>query len=593
MTVFHCSRFFDFRPTLIGLLILILLVACSGGGGGGSGPAAIDTDSDGISNNADTDDDNDGVNDSSDAFPLDATESVDTDSDGIGNNADTDDDGDGVEDGVDVFPLDATETLDTDGDTIGNNADTDDDNDGFSDIDEEEAGTDPLNDSSCPGCFTWDIDSDGQAEALTDGLLVIRHLFGFSGDSLTSGAISGEAERTSADDIAAYLNAADTELDIDGDGEAKALTDGLLLIRSLFGFSGDSLISGAIGNGAERTTADAVSAFIEQLNVSEQLTFTIGTALLLESNAVFPGIVYDETQLVVSFAQRGDLFLRAYGDDFSALGETTQITSRGDITDHKHLFFQGVHYVTYSTVGDADLFLAKFDTNFSQVGSTVTVTEDSTKTSTNDMLLTTDGYYLVIGEFRPSDKNNNEVSGHRLKRYTTELLPYGDDIVANPFRHSNTASIGLIDGIMGIVAPSGSVANPQVPTQKDLLLIRFDSSWQAVDIDPITLVDSTTYTHDADGQGLWMSTGFAYDELENQLFVGYTFKSGLHADAGKIELGVYDAESFENTHTEVLVESTTANRAHFHLRDDVIYVTYDEVQDGSLNVYALTVEISR
>ena len=441
--------------------------------------------------------------------------------------------------------------------------------------------------------FDLDIDDDGKTKALTDGLLVIRHLFGFSGDSLTSGAISGVAQRTSADDITAYLNGAEAELDIDGDGEAKALTDGLLLIRSLFGFSGDSLISGAIGNGAERTTADAVSAFIEQLNVSEQLTFTIGTALLLESNAVFPGIVYDETQLVVSFAQGGDLFLRAYGDDFSALGETTQITSRGDITDHKHLFFQGVHYVTYSTVGDADLFLAKFDINFSQVGSTVTVTEDSTKTSTNDMLLTTDGYYLVIGEFRPSDKNNNEVSGHRLKRYTTELLPYGDDIVANPYRHSNTASIGLIDGIMGIVAPSGSVANPQVPTQKDLLLIRFDSSWQAVDIDPITLVDSTTYTHDADGEGLWMSTGFAYDELENQLFVGYTFKSGLHADAGKIELGVYDAESFENTHTEVLVESTTANRVHFHLRDDVIYVTYDEVQDGSLNVYALTVEISR
>ena len=102
ITVFHCSRFFDFRPTLIGLLILILLVACSGGGGGGSGPAAIDTDSDGISNNADTDDDNDGVNDSSDAFPLDATESVDTDSDGIGDNADTDDDGDGYGDDLEL-----------------------------------------------------------------------------------------------------------------------------------------------------------------------------------------------------------------------------------------------------------------------------------------------------------------------------------------------------------------------------------------------------------------------------------------------------------------------------------------------------------
>ena len=46
------------------------------------------------------------------------------------------------------------------------------------------------------------------------------------------------------------------KLDIDGDGESKPLTDGLLLIRYLFGFSGDSLISGAIGTGAERDTAE-------------------------------------------------------------------------------------------------------------------------------------------------------------------------------------------------------------------------------------------------------------------------------------------------------------------------------------------------
>jgi len=35
------------------------------------------------------------------------------------------------------------------------------------------------------------------------------------------------------------------------------------LIRYLFGFSGDSLISGAIGNGAERDTAKEVEAYIE------------------------------------------------------------------------------------------------------------------------------------------------------------------------------------------------------------------------------------------------------------------------------------------------------------------------------------------
>ena len=56
----------------------------------------------------------------------------------------------------------------------------------------------------------------------------------------------------------------DIGFDIDGDGESKALTDGLLLIRYLFGFSGDSLVSGAIGSDATRDTAEAVEAYIEE-----------------------------------------------------------------------------------------------------------------------------------------------------------------------------------------------------------------------------------------------------------------------------------------------------------------------------------------
>ena len=83
---------------------------------------AIDTDGDGIGNNADTDDDGDGVADASDAFPLDNSEAVDTDLDGIGNNADTDDDGDGVADVFDAFPLDSSETTDADNDGLGDNA---------------------------------------------------------------------------------------------------------------------------------------------------------------------------------------------------------------------------------------------------------------------------------------------------------------------------------------------------------------------------------------------------------------------------------------------------------------------------------------
>ena len=51
---------------------------------------------------------------------------MDTDGDGVGNNADPDDDGDGYEDGDDAFPLDPNEWLDTDGDGVGDNADTED-----------------------------------------------------------------------------------------------------------------------------------------------------------------------------------------------------------------------------------------------------------------------------------------------------------------------------------------------------------------------------------------------------------------------------------------------------------------------------------
>ncbi|MGB3724525.1 MAG: thrombospondin type 3 repeat-containing protein [Glaciecola sp.] len=81
----------------------------------------------------DGDPDNDGISGSADAFPFDNTEWLDTDNDGLGNNADDDDDNDGVNDWLDDLPLDATETVDTDGDGIGNNSDNDDDNDGVDD----------------------------------------------------------------------------------------------------------------------------------------------------------------------------------------------------------------------------------------------------------------------------------------------------------------------------------------------------------------------------------------------------------------------------------------------------------------------------
>ena len=52
-------------------------------------------------------------------LPLDPGEYLDTDNDGVGNNADTDDDGDGVADGDDDYPLDASKFNAEDADNDG------------------------------------------------------------------------------------------------------------------------------------------------------------------------------------------------------------------------------------------------------------------------------------------------------------------------------------------------------------------------------------------------------------------------------------------------------------------------------------------
>ncbi len=111
--------------------------------------------------------------------------------------------------------------------------------------------------------LTWDIDGDGEKKPLTDGLLALRYLFGFTGNALIDNAVSNGATRTTSEAIEAKIQALINSgaLDIDGDGAVKPLTDGLLLLRHLFGFTGNALTSNAIGAGATRTTASEIEVF--------------------------------------------------------------------------------------------------------------------------------------------------------------------------------------------------------------------------------------------------------------------------------------------------------------------------------------------
>ncbi|MBT3644550.1 MAG: hypothetical protein HN530_07085, partial [Gammaproteobacteria bacterium] len=69
--------------------------------------------------------------------------------------------------------------------------------------------------------------------------------------------------------IQAHINDRPDRFDLDGDGLHQPLTDGLLLLRLLFGFTGEALTQGALGDKANRRTSNSILEHVEsELNIS-------------------------------------------------------------------------------------------------------------------------------------------------------------------------------------------------------------------------------------------------------------------------------------------------------------------------------------
>jgi hypothetical protein len=109
-----------------------------------------------------------------------------------------------------------------------------------------------------------DIDENGVADALTDGLTIMKYAFGIRNESIFGESIAADSTLIYSQ-IESKLNLNSLVFDIDGDGHLSPLSDGLLILRYLFGLRGDALISGVVSEFAERNSYDEIINYLDTL----------------------------------------------------------------------------------------------------------------------------------------------------------------------------------------------------------------------------------------------------------------------------------------------------------------------------------------
>ena len=93
------------------------------------------------------------------------------------------------------------------------------------------------------GCVL-DVDGNNAINALTDGLMLLRVMLGLTDDAVTNGATVSGAPRTTWAQIQPFVHLA--ALDIDGNGLTLPASDGVMLLRAMFGLTGTAVTNGAV-----------------------------------------------------------------------------------------------------------------------------------------------------------------------------------------------------------------------------------------------------------------------------------------------------------------------------------------------------------
>jgi hypothetical protein len=96
-----------------------------------------------------------------------------------------------------------------------------------------------------------DVDGDGRIGATTDGIMILRAMLGLSDSQISLGVANPNGTRTSPATIAQHIRGMlqNRALDLDQNTAVFAETDGVMLLRVLFGFRGSAVADGVYGFG--------------------------------------------------------------------------------------------------------------------------------------------------------------------------------------------------------------------------------------------------------------------------------------------------------------------------------------------------------
>lgn len=299
---------------------------------------------------------------------------------------------------------------------------------------------------------------------------------------------------------------------------------------------------------------------VAELGSAQNILTLVDSVKLLQAS-IWGGISFNGENLSVTTTLHQPtqhLYLRKLDTALNQVGEIIPLTSDSDevtakhITDHKHLFLNDHHFVTFSVACDSDLYIYKVDRDGKRIGAIVPVVEQ-TANRTNDMMFCTDGEKLFVAYFRPVSKSVVHILDQNLNQVSPPL------VTSTQLPHNNLGGMLFHDDKFYMF--TGDRYGPNA----NLILTIWNHDWTPAISSPRILIPAPS------GEGLFFATGIAYDENQQQWYIGFHHIKNDNPERAHIDLSIFDKNFSLLEHQH----GPDGNRPHFLLLEDDLYMVYD------------------